>query len=144
MCNQGPPHIPGSCPSPIDAAQVFDEINKAKHYNVHPSGVEAIEIVEHLGFCLGNAIKYLFRVDHKDGVKDLKKAVYYLRRAHVGDVDHRRPPQVFLDRVTRNEPKGQVLGDVLRALYWPRDGVNWYGRVAEACKRVEQEIERRG
>ena len=59
----------------------FDIINKPKHYNSHPSGIECIDIVKHHDFCTGNAIKYLWRQGLKDGessVKDLKKAAYYI------------------------------------------------------------------
>ncbi|MFK7882272.1 MAG: DUF3310 domain-containing protein [Roseobacter sp.] len=33
---------------------------KSRH-NKDPSGVECIQVVEHMGFCVGNAIKYLWR-----------------------------------------------------------------------------------
>lgn len=59
-----------------------DAINP-NHYKSHPSGVEAIQITEHMGFCLGNAMKYIWRADlkHGDGgVEDLKKAMWYLER----------------------------------------------------------------
>lgn len=57
----------------------FDIINKAKHYNGHPSGIECISVVKHMNFCLGNAMKYIWRADLKnDAIEDLKKAVYYL------------------------------------------------------------------
>ena len=36
-----------------------DPVNHPPHYNGHPSGVECITIVEHMGFNLGNAIKYI-------------------------------------------------------------------------------------
>lgn len=51
-----------------------------EHYRRHPSGVECIEITEHFGFCLGNAIKYIWRADHKGGCEDLAKAIWYLER----------------------------------------------------------------
>lgn len=52
------------------------------HYNAHPSGVECIDIVKHHNFCIGSAIKYLWRQGLKDGnpaVQDLKKAVEYIQ-----------------------------------------------------------------
>ncbi len=59
----------------------FDEIQKAAHYNVHPSGVECIQVVEHMTFNIGNAMKYLWRCDHKDAtLKDMQKAIYYIER----------------------------------------------------------------
>lgn len=57
-----------------------DNINKPKHYTSHPSGVECIIVAEHMGFNLGNAIKYVWRADLKGGVEDLKKAEWYIRR----------------------------------------------------------------
>jgi hypothetical protein len=58
-----------------------DNVNKPKHYNSHPSGVEVIVITEHMNFCLGNVIKYVLRADHKnDAIEDLKKARWYLDR----------------------------------------------------------------
>ena len=35
-----------------------DLINHPPHYTSHPSGVECITVVEHMGFNVGNAIKY--------------------------------------------------------------------------------------
>ena len=58
-----------------------DPVNHPPHYNAHPSGVECIAITEHYGFCIGNAIKYLWRAGLKgDAVEDLKKARWYLDR----------------------------------------------------------------
>lgn len=56
-----------------------DNVNHPKHYTSHPSGVECIEIAKHMSFCLGNAMKYIFRCDHKNGIEDLEKAVWYLQ-----------------------------------------------------------------
>jgi len=60
-----------------------DPVNHPKHYVSHPSGVECIQITEHMGFNLGNAMKYLWRAGLKDGedeLKDLKKAIWYINR----------------------------------------------------------------
>ena len=57
-----------------------DPVNKPKHYTEHPSGVECIQITEHMNFLLGNAMKYIWRADLKNGVEDLQKAVWYLSR----------------------------------------------------------------
>jgi hypothetical protein len=59
----------------------FDNINHPKHYTDHPSGVECIQITEHMNFCLGNAMKYIWRAGLKnDKIEDLKKAKWYLDR----------------------------------------------------------------
>ena len=58
-----------------------DMVAKPPHYRTHPSGVECIEITEHLNFNLGNAIKYIWRADLKEcKITDLKKARWYLDR----------------------------------------------------------------
>ena len=59
---------------------MHDPVNHPKHYNSHPSGVECITVTEHMNFNVGNAIKYLWRSDHKNGVEDLKKARWYIDR----------------------------------------------------------------
>jgi len=51
-----------------------DPVNHPSHYTDHPSGVECIEITEHMGFNLGNAMKYIWRCDlKKDAIEDLTK-----------------------------------------------------------------------
>lgn len=58
-----------------------DAVNHPQHYTSHPSGVECIAIVEHYGFNLGNAIKYIWRAGLKGGLlEDLKKARWYIDR----------------------------------------------------------------
>ena len=58
-----------------------DPVNHPKHYTSHPSGIETIQITEHLNFCLGNVIKYVLRADQKGNrLQDLKKAEWYLKR----------------------------------------------------------------
>lgn len=58
-----------------------DPVNHPKHYTAHPSGVECITITEHMGFNLGNAVKYVWRADLKnDAVEDLNKARWYIER----------------------------------------------------------------
>ena len=62
-------------------APVNDPVNHPKHYTDHPSGVECIQITEHMNFCLGNAVKYIWRADLKhDAIEDLKKAIFYINR----------------------------------------------------------------
>jgi len=64
-------------------AQFQSNVNHPKHYTSHPSGVECIQITEHMNFCLGNAIKYIWRAGEKDQTKeieDLQKARWYLER----------------------------------------------------------------
>jgi hypothetical protein len=57
-----------------------DPVSRPVHYNSHPSGIECIQITEHMSFCLGNAIKYVWRADLKGGIEDLEKARWYIDR----------------------------------------------------------------
>lgn len=66
-----------------------DSVNHPKHYTSHPSGVECIQIVEHMTFCTGNAVKYLWRAGLKEEankeplekrLEDLRKAAWYINR----------------------------------------------------------------
>ena len=56
-------------------------VDHPKHYNEHPSGVECIDVVEHMTFNLGNAVKYLWRAGKKGPTdEDLRKDVWYIER----------------------------------------------------------------
>ncbi len=58
-----------------------ETVNHPIHYTSHPSGIECIQITEHMGFNLGNAVKYIWRADLKaDATEDLKKASWYIER----------------------------------------------------------------
>lgn len=60
---------------------MIDPVNQPSHYMQHPSGVECITITEHMNFCCGNAIKYIWRAGLKlDAIEDLKKAQFYIER----------------------------------------------------------------
>lgn len=64
---------------PTDRGVPNDPVNHPRHYMAHPSGIECIDITRHMCFNLGNAIKYIWRADHKGAsIEDLKKAVWYL------------------------------------------------------------------
>ncbi|WJF91984.1 DUF3310 domain-containing protein [Paraburkholderia bonniea] len=57
-----------------------EAVSRVAHYNQHPSGVECIEIVRHMNFNRGNAIKYIWRAGLKgDALTDLQKACEYLK-----------------------------------------------------------------
>jgi len=67
---------------------VDNDKTNPQHYKSHPSGVEAIEITQHMSFNLGNAFKYVFRAAHKgDRLNDLRKALWYIDREL--DIVHR-------------------------------------------------------
>ena len=59
----------------------LNAVTHPPHYLAHPSGIEPIQITEHMGFCLGNAIKYIWRADLKgNAMQDLQKAKWYIER----------------------------------------------------------------
>lgn len=64
-----------------------NNVNHPKHYTSDPSGVECIEITKHRDFCIGNAIKYIWRAglkqedgmtDKQKQIEDLEKAIWYI------------------------------------------------------------------
>ena len=62
-----------------------DAVSHPSHYTSHPSGVECIQITEHHNFCVGNAMKYLWRAGLKGDspekwLEDLTKARWYIDR----------------------------------------------------------------
>lgn len=68
---------------------VKDAVNHPEHYTSDPSGVECIEITQHRDFCVGNAIKYLWRAGLKKSadksavekeIEDLRKAAWYINK----------------------------------------------------------------
>ncbi len=66
----------------------FDPVSRPAHYASGPiECADAIEVAiagqpPHIGWCLGNAIKYLWRAGQKDdAAQDLRKAVWYIERA---------------------------------------------------------------
>jgi hypothetical protein len=65
---------------------VTDNVNHPPHYK--KGSIECIDIIEAMltpeefkGYCKGNAIKYIYREDHKDAnLEDLGKTIWYLTR----------------------------------------------------------------
>lgn len=62
---------------------MIDNVNHPAHYT--DGRIEVIEYIEDkkLGYCLGNAVKYISRAGKKDPAKeveDLQKAEWYIRR----------------------------------------------------------------
>lgn len=76
-----PTHL--TCHPRAKALTVDHPVNHPRHYTSHPSGVECITITEHMNFCLGNALKYIWRAGSKGSettVQDLEKAKWYISR----------------------------------------------------------------
>ena len=70
----------------MSTTQSSDPNERVEHprwYNGHPSGIECIEIIEHLPCNLANAVKYIWRYGLKqssDPIRDLRSADWYVRR----------------------------------------------------------------
>jgi len=91
-------HVDATCPIAVDfgygngtwymhgnhlklVSRKNDSVEHPAHYTSHPSGIECIEITQHMSFTLGNAVKYVWRADLKnDAIEDLKKAKWYIER----------------------------------------------------------------
>lgn len=67
-----------------------ERVNHPDHYTwlKDKCGIEVIDIVRHMDFCLGNAIKYILRAGHKEEmgmesnvkeIEDLEKAIWYIK-----------------------------------------------------------------
>lgn len=79
LCAHGNPGRCDECSVPKGVQP--DLVNHPPHYTNHPSGIECIQITEHMGFNLGNALKYIWRADLKDdALEDLRKAAWYIDR----------------------------------------------------------------
>lgn len=71
----------------LEQNKQVDNVNQPSHYTY--GNIEIIDIVEqvtatyptNIAFSIGNALKYICRAPFKNGVEDLKKAVWYLNRA---------------------------------------------------------------
>ena len=58
-----------------------EQVDHPAHYCSSKSGIECIQVTEHLNFCVGNAIKYLWRAPLKGKMlEDLRKARWYIDR----------------------------------------------------------------
>lgn len=73
-----------------------DDVNHPAHY-ITESGMEAITVIEAftgdaMTWSMGNVLKYICRWKKKGGLKDLKKARWYLDRL-IGIVEERTEHQ---------------------------------------------------
>lgn len=63
-----------------------ETVNHPPHYNSLPAicskcshPIEAIDVVRHMDFNIGNAMKYLWRAGWKENtIEDLRKAIWYI------------------------------------------------------------------
>lgn len=80
---------------PLTGSGAPDPVNHPPHYTQHPSGVECIQVTECMNFCLGNAVKYIWRADLKnDAIEDLEKARWYVSR----EIERRKRQNISSDQ----------------------------------------------
>lgn len=75
-------YVNGVCPE-----ENVNNVDHPQYYTSDPSGVECIEVACHRDFCIGSALKYLWRAGLKEDsglpivekeIEDLNKAIWYI------------------------------------------------------------------
>ena len=63
----------------------IDNVNHPSHYET--GKFECIDVMQEAlgtdivkGFCLGNAFKYIYRCNRKNGLEDVKKSQWYINK----------------------------------------------------------------
>lgn len=90
--------------------QVHDPVNRPAHYT--DGNIEVIDFIEDkkLGFCLGNAVKYIARAGKKNKdkeVEDLEKAIWYIKR-RIKEIQE--VPSIVLEPLKHDAPISCKLG----------------------------------
>lgn len=114
-----------------------DPVNHPTHYASDSTcascgeSIECIEVVRHLSFTRGNAIKYLWRAGAKgDTVEDLKKAIWYIQD-EIAYLEGKPNPNVHrlsqmpigkIESITETEEGLQVSADLRACVYSFEDG----------------------
>lgn len=106
-----------------------ERVNHPRHYNAHPSGIETIELIEHLPCNLSNAVKYIWRCGLKQTetpFRDLLAARWYtereIRRIELFELDDEPKPKTEIvwrslaRQVIMAEKPASLLSGYLQAL----------------------------
>lgn len=94
---------------------IHDPVNHPSHYCSHPSGIECITISEHHNFCVGNAMKYMWRAGLKGDtaskqIEDLKKARWYLTR-EIERLEHEEADRIVAVKMVADGVAVRVTDD---------------------------------
>jgi hypothetical protein len=126
-------------------------VNHPPHYTSDPSGIECIDIVKYRDFCIGNAIKYLWRAglkkdssisDKEKEIEDLEKAIWYINKkiemlkkenarnvlsALLADTDEKNPMNVDIILETSEDMGLSTLQKphVIKVFQDPKEGIMW-------------------
>ena len=97
---------------------INNPVNSPDHYTRSHPGMECIDLTADTTFCLGNAIKYLWRYRCKGRpVEDLEKARWYLRRLVArGETIAWTPGQVRI--LTRLRGQAEDVGNDTECRLW--------------------------
>ena len=95
-----------------------DAVNHPSHYTsseakcrVCDEPIECIDVTQHMGFCLGNAVKYIWRAGLKSEdktIQDLEKAMWYIRK-HIEKLEE--PVYQGLPSIEIYSPKEKECND---------------------------------
>jgi Protein of unknwon function (DUF3310) len=110
-----------------------DPVHHPAHYGGHPSGVECLTVVRPMSFCLGNAVKYVWRAGLKGDLReDLLKARFYLVDAGRGLDAGCEPAFIAAHRVAATSDFIALTGVGWNRFLAGFDGL-WQGSVIEWC-----------
>jgi hypothetical protein len=95
-----------------------DMVNHPLHYTSSEATcdkcgdcIECIEVTRHMPFNIGNAVKYLWRFNDKNGLEDLKKAVWYIQD-YINEKEKEKKSIVVAKNVmTHYSDAIKILGD---------------------------------
>lgn len=81
---------------------MIDNVNNPTHYT--QGEIECIDCIKAAtvnkvgieAFCAGNAIKYLFRYENKNGLEDIRKAQWYINRL-IKELEEKKENNTFYD-----------------------------------------------
>ena len=95
----------------LELVDMDEVVNHPKHYTT--GNIEVIDYIEdqNLGYCLGNAVKYISRAGKKDPskeIEDLYKAAWYVNR-RIKELEIQK-----MEEESRKDGVNPLPGDVLR------------------------------
>lgn len=118
-----------------------DNVNHPTHYTSGMPAIEpeCIDFAETMGFCQGNAFKYVWRAGNKiDAIEDLHKAIWYLRKLCLKCFEDIREPECwrFYYEKAREVASDAFVEDKLYILHLICHGA-WSSAVQEIQNMIE-------
>lgn len=105
-----------------------EKVDHPRHYNQSPSGIETIELIEHLPCNFSNAVKYIWRCGLKQSdtpLRDLQSAKWYTEREEqrIELFELENEPMRKTDLVWRSLARKVIISDPGNALAHYLDGL---------------------